>query len=139
MFVKWAPDPDPVLVQDIQFLRIRSGSGSDSKALKIVAHTYMYNLSSQSVLSFQQVSPFMGSLIWALGLITLGCLHLRPKQPHFHSSYQPVLCLHHRVNQTSRSFASYFGSSRISLSLLLKSLYAISSGYYNICGCLNKC
>ena len=43
-----------------------------------------YRISSQKTLSYSEVSQFMGSLNWALGLIPLGHLHLRPLQ-HFHS------------------------------------------------------
>ena len=49
-----------------------------------------YKLPSQSVLLYQQVSQFMGSLSWASGLIPLGPLHLRPLQQHFQSSVRPV-------------------------------------------------
>ena len=55
----------------------------ESKAREIVARGC--EISSQPVLSYQQVSQFMESLNWATGLIPLGHLHLRPLQRHFHS------------------------------------------------------
>ena len=66
------------LLQDMQFLgfRLRLNLGRvllpDSKSHQVV--------SSQSVLSYQQVSQLMGSLNWASGLTPLGCLHPRKLQ-----------------------------------------------------------
>ena len=76
-------------VQDIQFLgvHLRLDLGRafhpESKAWEIIARAC--ELSSQQVLSYQRVAQFMDSLNWALGLIPLGYLHLRPLQRHFHS------------------------------------------------------
>ena len=49
----------------------------------IIAH--LCRISSQKILSYTEVSRFMGSLNWASGLIPLGRLYLRPLQQHFHS------------------------------------------------------
>ena len=76
-------------VQDIQFLGLRlyldqgRASLSVSKAQEIMAHAC--RISSQKILSYTEVSQFMGSLNWASGHIPLGRLHLRPLQRHFHS------------------------------------------------------
>ena len=76
-------------VQDIQFLGLRllldQGRASlpVSKAWDIMA--YVCGISSQKTMWYTEVSQFMGSLNWALALIPLGCLHLRPLQRHFHS------------------------------------------------------
>ena len=43
----------------------------------------MCRISSQSILSYSEVSRFMGSLNWASGLVPLGRLYLRPLQHHF--------------------------------------------------------
>ena len=65
--------------QDIQFLGLRlhldQGRASlpISKAREIIAHAC--RISSQKILSYTKVSGFMGSLIWASGLIPLGHLH----------------------------------------------------------------
>ena len=80
-------ETDPV--QDFQFLGLRlcldQGKASlpESKAREIIARAC--RISSQPVMLSTQVSHFMGSLNCASGLIPLGCLHLRPLQPHFHS------------------------------------------------------
>ena len=77
------------LVQDHQFLGLHlhldlgGALLPESKAREIV--TRACKLSSQSVLSYQQVSQFMGSLNWASGLIPLGRLHPRPLQQHIHA------------------------------------------------------
>ena len=69
-------------VQDIQFLglwfHLDKGRASlpISKAQEIIAHACL--VSSQRVLSYREVSQFMGSLNWASGLIPLGRLHMRP-------------------------------------------------------------
>ena len=42
-------------------------------------------ISSQKIMSYTEVSKFMGSLNLASGLIPLGRLHLRPLQQHIHS------------------------------------------------------
>ena len=76
-------------VQNIQFLGLQlhldQGRASlpISKAREIIAHTCP--TSSQKILSYTEVSQFMGSLNWALGLFPLGRLYLRPLQRHFHS------------------------------------------------------
>ena len=76
-------------VQNIQFLglRLRLDQGRASlpisKAWEIVAHVCC--ISSQKILSYREVSQFMGSLNGASGFIPLGRLHLRPLQQHFHS------------------------------------------------------
>ena len=74
-------------VQDIQFLglllHLDQGGASlpVSKAREIMAH--VCQISSQKILSYTEVSQFMGSLNGASGLIPLGRLHLRPLQRHF--------------------------------------------------------
>ena len=76
-------------VQNIQFLGLRlhldQGRASlpISEAREIIAH--LCRISSQKILSYTEVSRFMGSLNWASGLIPLGRLYLRPLQQHFHS------------------------------------------------------
>ena len=76
-------------VQDIQFLGLQlhldQGRASlpVSKAREIMAHECL--IFSQKTLSYAEVSQFMGSLNWALGLMLLGHLHLRLLQRHFHS------------------------------------------------------
>ena len=75
-------------VQDIQFLglllHLDQGGASlpVSKAWEIMAH--VCQISSQEILSYTEVSQYMGSLNGASGLIPLGRLHLRPLQQHFH-------------------------------------------------------
>ena len=75
--------------QEIQFLGIPllldlgRALLPESKTWEIVA--VVYNLSSQSVLLFQQVFQFMGLLNSFSGLVPLGLQHLRPLQQHFHS------------------------------------------------------
>ena len=75
-------------VQDIQFLGLTllldhgRVSLPVSKAQGDRAH--VCRISSMKTLSYIEVSQFMGSLNWALGLIPLGHLHLRPLQQHFH-------------------------------------------------------
>ena len=77
------------LTQDLQFLGIRlrldlgEASLPESKAWEIVARAC--HLSSLRVLTYSQVSQFMGPPNWASGLIPLGRLYLRPLQRHFHS------------------------------------------------------
>ena len=77
------------LAQDLQFLGIRlhldlgEASLPASKACEIAARAR--HLSSLRVLTYSQVSQLMGSLNWALGLIPLSHLYLRPLQRHFHS------------------------------------------------------
>ena len=73
------------LVQDIKFLGIPFTSGSMKTFTPRIQGYKIDTLSSQPVLSFQQVPQFMGSLSWASGLIPLGHLHLRPLQQHFHA------------------------------------------------------
>ena len=76
-------------VQNIQYLGLRlhldQGRASlpISKAREIIGHAC--RISSQSILSYSEVSRFMGSLNWASGFIQLGRLYLRPLQRHFHS------------------------------------------------------
>ena len=78
-----------VPVQDIQFLGLRlcldQGRASlpISKACEIIAHAC--RISSQTVLSYIEVSQFMGSLKWASCLIPLGRLYMKRLQRHFHS------------------------------------------------------
>ena len=76
-------------VQDILFLGLRlcleKGRASlpVSKAREIISH--VCRKSSQKILSYTEVSQFMGSLNWASGLIPWVSLHLRPLQGHFNS------------------------------------------------------
>ena len=53
------------------------------QAREMIAH--VCQISSQSVLSYREVSQFMGSLNWASGLISLGRLYMRPLQQYFYS------------------------------------------------------
>ena len=90
------------LTQDLQFLGIRlcldlgEALLPESKAWEIVACAR--HLSSLRVLTYSQVSQFMGSLNWASGLIPMGRLYLRPLQRYFHS-----LGLTDRFTQPRRS------------------------------------
>ena len=113
------------LTQDIQFLgihlRLDLGETSlpDTKAWEIVA--LAHHLSSLHVLSYTQVSQFMGSLNWASGLIPLGRLYLRPLQRHFHS-----LDLTDRFTPPRRSdpLVTFYGAGRTHVFLPQKSLSA---------------
>ena len=71
-------------IQDIKFMGLRlhldqmRASLPISKVQEIMAHACQ--ISSKKILSYTEVSQFMGSLNWASGLIPLGRLHLRPLQ-----------------------------------------------------------
>ena len=53
------------------------------QGISVIPYLDYWPNSSQPVLSYTEVSQFMGSLNWASGLILLGHLHLRPLQRHF--------------------------------------------------------
>ena len=95
------------LTQDLQFLGIRlrldlgEASLPESKAWEIVARAG--HLSSLRVLTYSQVSQFMGSLNWASDFIPLGRLYLRPIQPHL-SGLTDRFTPRHRSDPLDRSY-----------------------------------
>ena len=87
----------------------------DFKAREIIARAC--RITSQPVLSYTQVSQFMGSLSWASRLVPLSRLHLRPLQGHFHSlnltNWFTPLCRSIDPCQPTQALAGPFLTSRI--------------------------